>query len=166
MIPAGVIEAIRARCAVFANRVGGAAEFKALPENAALAVPAAFVIPLDDSPDENLSQNDVRQRLRDGFAVVVAVSNLVDERGQSAAAALRSIRADLWRALLGWRPTADYNGVVYQGGGAIVVDRARVWYQFEFGADFFISPEDGYQLTQIGLLPDLESVGLDVQAFE
>ncbi|MDE2441876.1 MAG: hypothetical protein KGP14_12710, partial [Betaproteobacteria bacterium] len=71
-----IISALRTRCATFGNRVAGAAQFKLLPENAALAVPCAFVIPLDDAPKDSMALNSVRQQLNDSFSVIVAVSNL------------------------------------------------------------------------------------------
>ncbi|MDP0477265.1 phage tail terminator protein, partial [Escherichia coli] len=51
-----VIAALRARCPYFENRVAGAAQFKNLPEVGKLRLPAAYVVPGDDSPGENKSQ--------------------------------------------------------------------------------------------------------------
>ena len=53
-----VIAALRARCPYFENRVAGAAQFKNLPEVGKLRLPAAYVVPGDDSPGENKSQTD------------------------------------------------------------------------------------------------------------
>lgn len=153
-----IIQALRERCPAFANRVGGAAQFKLLPESAALPVPCAFVIPLDDNPGENKSQNQVRQPLTDSFAVIVAISNTADERGQGAAHGLDAFRAALWAALLGWRPSEEYDGITYEGGSVISLDRARLWYQFEFGAETEIGPEDGWQDTELAGLPHFDGV--------
>ena len=111
-----VIAALRARCLSFGSRVAGAGQFKLLPEAAALAVPCAFVIPLDDTPGDSLAMNSVRQELKDSFAVIVAVSNVDDERGQGAAHSVNALRAELWSALLGWRPELRYDGITYEGG--------------------------------------------------
>lgn len=151
-----IIPALRARCAVFSNRVAGAAQFKLLPENAALAVPCAFVIPLDDSPKEPKSQNSIRQELNDSFAVIVAISNLGDEKGQGGALSIHTIRAALWGALLGWNPSEDYAGITYEGGQLLSLDRARIWYQFEFAAEMEIGPEDGYQEDELATLPHFD----------
>ncbi len=77
-----VIAALRARCPYFENRVAGAAQFKNLPEVGKLKLPAAYVVPGDDSPGENKSQTDYWQELKEGFSVVVILSNGRDERGQ------------------------------------------------------------------------------------
>lgn len=156
-----VIQALRERVAAFANRVGGAAQFKALPEAASLPVPCAFVVPLDDEPGESQSQNSVRQSVTDSFAVVVCVDNTPDERGQTGIHNVHTLRAALWGALLGWQPATEYDGITYQGGALLSMDRARLWYQFEFGAAMMIGPEDGWQDTALAGLPHFDGVNFN-----
>lgn len=148
-----IIAALRTRCPIFGGRVAGAAQFNLLPENAALEVPCAFVIPLDDNPGENISMNGVNQALKDSFAVVVAVNNKPDERGQSSVSNIHTIRGLLWKALLGWEPAEEYDGIAYEGGQVMRLDRARLWYQFEFGASMQIQISDSW------LRPDNEQEG-------
>lgn len=161
-----IISALRTRCPNFGNRIAGAAQFKLLPENAALAVPCAFVIPLDDSPQESRAQNSVRQALTDSFAVVVAVSNVADEKGQIGAQSIHSLRAEVWAALLGWRPDLRYDGINYEGGHLLSLDRARLWYQFEFGALMEIEPSDGYQETELAILPHFDGGTINVDVID
>lgn len=163
-----IITALRARCTSFGapSRVAGAAEYKVLPESAALTVPFAFVIPLDDSPQDSRAQNSVRQALVDSFAVVVVVSNVTDEKGQTGSAAIHSLRAELWAALLGWRPDLRYDGITYEGGSLLSLDRARLWYQFEFGALMEIEPSDGWQETELAGLPHYDGGTLKVDALD
>lgn len=98
-----VIAALRARCPYFENRVAGAAQFKNLPEVGKLKLPAAYVVPGDDSPGENKSQTDYWQELKEGFSVVVILSNGRDERGQFASYdVVDDVRQMLFKALLGW----------------------------------------------------------------
>ncbi len=147
-----IIAALKQRCAgTFDTRIAGAAEFKLLLEKQALPVPCAFVIPLDDNPQENIAMNGVRQQLHDSFAVIVAINNTGDERGQAAVHSVDSIRTVLWGALLNWQPTDLYDGITYQGGQLLSLDRARLWYQFEFAAPMEIGTEDGWQGDLIGL---------------
>lgn len=153
-----IIQALRERCPSFANRFAGAAGFKILPESAALPVPCAYVIPLDDNPDGAGAKNNVRQTLADSFAVIIAVSNCRDERGQKAAHDIHALRAELWSALLGWRPSAEYDGIVYEGGNLLSLDRARLWYQFEFSASMEIDGSDGWQDTELAGLPHFDGV--------
>ena len=60
---APIIAALRARCPIFENRVAGAAQFKDLPEVGKMKLPAAYVVPGDDSPGEQKSQTDYWQDL-------------------------------------------------------------------------------------------------------
>lgn len=161
-----IIAALRVRCASFANRIAGASQFKLLPENASLPVPCAFVIPLDDAPKENMALNSVRQPLNDSFSVIVAVSNLADEKGQVGSSNIHALRAELWAALLGWQPGPDYKGVAYEGGALLSMDRARLWYQFEFGAEMEIGPEDGYQETELAQLPHYDGGTIKIDALD
>jgi hypothetical protein len=161
-----IISALRTRCPSFANRIAGAAQFKLLPENAALAVPCAFVIPLDDSPQESRAQNSVRQALTDSFAVILAVSNVTDEKGQNGAQSIHLLRAEVWAALLGWRPDLRYDGINYEGGHLLSLDRARLWYQFEFGALMEIEPNDAWQAMELADLPHFDGGTINIDAID
>lgn len=167
-----IIAALRTRCPVFDNRVAGAAQFNLLPENAALEVPCAFVIPLDDNPQENISMSGINQALKDSFAVVVAVTNKTDERGQSSVSSIHAIRGLLWKALLGWEPAEEYDGIAYEGGQVMRLDRARLWYQFEFGANMQIQASDSWlrpdndQDGSLAKLPDFDGVHIRMDCID
>lgn len=162
-----IIAALRTRAAAtFGNYIGGAAEFKQLQENASMPVPCAFVIPLDDNPDASVAMNSVRQMLQDSFAVVVAVSNVADEKGQTGVHSIDAIRTVLWASLLGWQPASRYDGITYQGGQLLAMDRARLWYQFDFAAAMEIEPADGYQETGLATLPHFDGGTLKVDALD
>ncbi len=163
-----VIAHLKTYCPSFAGRVAGAARFKRLDETTTLTVPHAFVIPTDDQPGERKSLNDVRQGLTESFAVIVAISNTPDERGQAAInTAHDDIRAELWQALLGWQPDnlghdSIYAGIEYQGGNLLDLDRSRLWYQFDFGAYREIGPEDGWQAIELSNLPHFDGLTINV----
>lgn len=167
-----VIDHLRDHCPAFGGRVAGAARFKRIDENQTLDVPCAFVIPLDDNPDESRAVNDVRQGITEAFAVIVALSNVADERGQAASnLAHDAIRAELWAALLGWQPDglADesiYRGIQYEGGNLLDLDRSRLWYQFDFGAYREIGPEDGWQGIELAALPHFDGLKINMDAID
>ena len=153
-----VIERIRATCPSFAQRVAGAAEFAALPQNAKVAVPAAFVIPMDDRAGEQESQNRYRQALTDRVAVVMVLDNSADRRGQAAVTTVHSLRAELWRSLLLWPPGPEYDGLIYEGGQGLLMDGARLYYQLEFAAETELDVEDTAQPGMKEALPRLASI--------
>lgn len=153
-----VIERIRATCPSFAQRVAGAAEFAALPQNAKVALPAAFVIPMDDRTGEQESQNRYRQALTDRVAVVMVLDNSADRRGQAAVTTVHSLRAELWRSLLLWPPGPEYDGLIYEGGQGLLMDGARLYYQLEFAAETELDVEDTAQPGMKEALPRLASI--------
>ena len=167
-----VVKQIRDYSHVFQGRVAGAARFKMLDENTVLETPCAFVVPLDDEPGESRARNDVRQPLTDSWAVIVAVDNTIDERGQSAMDLIKdTVRGQLWASLLGWQPDglaeqSRYNGTNYQGGFLLGIDRARLWYQFEFGAAMEITPADGWQAGHLAVYPHLDNVNINAGLFD
>lgn len=161
-----VIQQIRTRAVsaavpVFGDRVGGAASFKVLPEATNLEVPAAWVVPMADQPQAPGSLNGYRQSVEDHVAVVVAISNRADERGQTSANALREVRKALFRALLGWQPEEDYEAMVFEGGELVHLDRARLYYQFQFSAAWEIDTTDTFIDARDEELPPF--AGLDVK---
>lgn len=161
-----IITALRARCPTLGTRIAGAAQYKPLAEAQALQVPCAFVIPLDDGPQESRAMNSVRQALTDSFAVVIYVANTADEKGQTGAHGIHLLRAELWAALLGWRPDLRYDGITYEGGSLLALDRARLAYQFEFGALMEIEPSDGWQETELAALPHFDGGTIKVDAID
>lgn len=161
-----VITQLRAFAPSLAQRVGGAAQFDMLPEKQALTVPCAYVIPLEDNPEPSKSMTSVRQEMTESFAVIVALSNTPDERGQNASISLHTVRAELWKALLGWRPVANYGHTVYEGGSLLQLDRARMWYRFEFGVPMEIGPEDGWEQGMLAALPKLKEVRVNVDVID
>lgn len=147
---------------IFGNRVAGAALFTVLPESANLIVPAAYVLPQAEQPKEPSSKNGYRQGVRDQIAVVVVLDNKPDERGQSAAQQLHTVRQSLFRALLGWQPADDYDAMEFDGGQLLHLDRARMYYQYEFGAEWEIGTEDTFIAVRDDALPPFEEMNLRV----
>lgn len=163
-----VISQLRNYCPSFEGRVAGAAQFKKLPETANFSFPAAYVIPLDDSPGERMSLNDVRQPLLESFAVIIALSNVADERGQdSIYSVYYKARQEIWAALLGFQPDPDiYRGIEYQGSNLLELDRARIWYQFDFGMYREITPEDGWQGIELNNLPHFDGAKVTINTYQ
>ena len=47
---------------------------------------------------------------------------------------------------------------MYEGGNLLSLDRARLWYQFEFSASMEIDGSDGWQDTELAGLPHFDGV--------
>ncbi|WP_110995578.1 phage tail terminator protein [Pseudomonas sichuanensis] len=130
-----IIAHLRENCPSLAARVSGGIDLDAVSESALLKNPSAYVIAADDKAGDNKATNAVIQDVEDRFEVVLAMDTK-DERGQQAADLLHDFRKELWRALVGWRPAAEYDPIVYDGGGLVLINRARVVYRFSFSAAF------------------------------
>lgn len=157
-----IVTALRQRCASFGNRVFGLADFADLDTATMPALPAAFVVPLDEEV-RNLSVGTVvRAEIFERAAVIVALAQ-TDPRGQAAHDSLHDIRAELWRALVGWRMDGDAGPFAPDGGEMLDMDRSRFLYQFDFARVIAMtSGEDGYR-------PELDTfatVGFEVDAID
>lgn len=156
-----IINEIKARCPTFGGRVAGAAEYANLRNRSNMTVPAAYVVPLDDNATGQSSSTGYRQTVTDGFSVIVVITNQADERGQTATNQLHDLRAELWAGLLGYE-LEDYDEIVYSGGNLLHVDRARLDYQFDFSADFYIDISDTRKGADQNSLPAFKSVKIDL----
>ncbi len=158
-----VIAALRLRCPTFEGRVSGAAEYELLPENAKMALPSAWIIPTNDTAGEQKSKTDYWQTVIDGFAVIVVMNNSADQRGQKAAFdAVHDLRAELFKALLGWQPELCYDAIQYDGGNLLDTNRAHLYYQYDFSAKIEISEEDTRQWDDLQQLEELERIMVNV----
>jgi len=162
----GIILQLRARAGIFQNRVGGSAQYQILPEASNLAVPAAYVIPLDENADVNQSSNGYRQSVDDSFSVVVVLNNTGDELGHAASESVHSIRKLLIRILVGWEPGEDYDAIEYDGGSLLRLDRARLYYQFEFKARYEIGTEDTWIDVRNKELPKFHGIDIKVDSID
>jgi hypothetical protein len=132
-----VVLQIRASNTSFGNRVMGAAEWALAVENTLLEE-CAFVLPVGEVASKNSCDSGIVQLLTERFAVVVALKNDTDKKdklGFDASNRLHAIRNELFIALLGWPMPGAESLVSYSGGRVADVDRAWLWYQFEFEAD-------------------------------
>lgn len=158
-----IIAALRARCALFQNRVAGAAQFKDLPEVGKMILPSAYVVPGDDSPGEQKSLTDYWQTIREGFSVIVFVSNSRDERGQFASFdVVHEVREALFKALLGWNPEEGGNPITYDGGTLLDVNRHELSYQFDFVVETELGEEDTRQFDELNALEEFKTLSIDV----
>lgn len=162
-----IVEALKTRTnATFTGRIAGAAEFSTIEDAAKMTLPAAYVIPLDDSAGANLSDNGYLQTVTDTFAVIVVLSNSADEVGKASVAQIQTVRNVLCAALLRWSPDAEHSPIEYQGGQLLTIDRGVMYYQFEFSADTQFSEADTYQAISNAALPAFSGLHIDVDTID
>ena len=128
-----------------------------------MRLPAAYVVPAEDVTADQKSLTDYWQNVNEGFSVVVVLDNTRDERGQAAAYdAVHDIRAELWKCFLGWQPEPAGGPVCYAGGQLLSMDRARLYYQFDFMLTREITEEDTRQQGDLDMLDEFTEMSIDV----
>jgi len=145
MLLSPIILKIRAQETEFKNYVGGSADLANAMEYS-LTKEAAFVIQLAETASANNYDSSINQKITERFAVVVALDNGTsnkDKLGLIAYDRLAGIRTELFSAILGWQMTDTESLVEYSGGKVLGVNRAWLWYQFEFSVDTRITDDDG-----------------------
>ncbi len=155
-----VISQLKTYALVFEGRIAGAAEFTSemmLAEVRPEAWPSAYVVPLGSSATENDSSNSLYQTVTERVGVAVLYDNSADRRGQSVSEQYSATEASIFSALLNWRGSDlghAMRGFEFANSGIVKLDRARLFYQWEFVIHRLIDDSDGFQpdaprLTQI-----------------
>ncbi|WP_443700641.1 phage tail terminator protein [Pseudomonas sp.] len=130
-----VVAQLRQYCPGLSGRVAGGIDFEAVANSAKLNHPSAYVIAAADKAGDNDIDTGVRQAISDYFDVVLVMDSR-DERGQEAVDLLHTFRAEIWRALIGWKPGPEYDLIEYEGGDLISINRSRTIYRFTFSSGF------------------------------
>lgn len=154
-----------------AGRVSGGIDWDAVIDSAQMALPAAYVIATADAASPNRAQNMVIQDITDQFNVVI-VLDTSDERGQADNDLLHDMRAELWRALVGWTPSPEYTPIEYGKGALLHISRARVVYQFTFFSEFQIGrnspdqPAETWQEFELDGLPGYTGANINMDCID
>jgi hypothetical protein len=150
MIIGPTIDQLRANCPVFAGRVAGAADFRRGLQNynANMALPAAYVVPLTQEAERNANMTGYWQIVEKLVGVVVELDATADRRGQNPAMTYDAIETALFASLLNWAPeacrTPNEQGYQFAGGRFLDLDRARLFYQWEFLLPWQLTDDDGW----------------------
>lgn len=155
-----VIQALRDRAALFAGRVSGAADFDAaFQASGGFTAPCAWVIPLDDTVEEE-SKTSSLMVLNERFGVFVMLDSSADLVGQVASNAVKMARNAIWQAILGLAVDELSEPIGYEGGALVKLDRARLFYRFEFSSDVTYGAEIGRDYADLVALPDANEMRL------
>lgn len=157
---------------MFDRRVFGGLDWDPTKDVSKAAMPSAYVVVLGDDADPSPSQNAIQQVVRETVDVCVEVFN-ADERGQISADVLHDLRAELWRALVGFKPSPDDDPLQYDSSDLMLINRSKAVYRFRFYTEFQLgrneaayghppAPAETWQELEIDGLPPLEGVDMDV----
>jgi hypothetical protein len=128
-----LITQLREQCPTLANRVAAGIDLATLQANTPLQTPCAYVVPIADLASKSVAQNLMLQPIRERVEVTLVLDTT------DAAAALdqlHDLRAELWRALVGFKPGSDYSVIAYDGGELVSINSSRVLYRLRFFSEF------------------------------
>ncbi len=121
------------------NLVAGAADFAAAAESTPLATPAAYVLPLQEAASSNALSCAVAQTVTASFGIALALTNVADAKGVAALADLKTVRAAVGPALLGWTPDGDvYSPLEFAGGALLGFKNGVLWWQDVYVTQFIL----------------------------
>jgi hypothetical protein len=109
--------------------VGGAVQFQVAAESNPKAVPACFVIPLEESPSPNEMDSFVIQRVAATIGVVLVVRNVADKTGEAAGQDMEILRKAVKAQLMGWQPSAEYDPLERGRSGLLAFKDGHMWWQ-------------------------------------
>ncbi|MFJ2364479.1 hypothetical protein ACIPIN_12385 [Pseudomonas sp. NPDC087697] len=128
-----ILTQLREQCPTLANRVAAGIDLATLQANNPLPTPCAYVVPIADLASKSVAQNLMLQPIRDRFEVTLVLDTT---DATKALDLLHDLRAELWRALVGFKPGSDYGAIAYDGGELVSINSSRVLYRLRFFAEF------------------------------
>jgi hypothetical protein len=149
------IAQLRANAPIFGGRVAGAAEFYAGLKNynTSQPLPAAYVLPLGQDAEANQVWNGLIQIVHKTIGIAVELDAQTDRRGQAPAMNFEEIEAQLFASVLNLTigDCRMTRGASFSGARYLDLDRARLFYQWEFVLDWQITDDDGVQPLSVPL---------------
>ncbi|MBB2884254.1 MULTISPECIES: phage tail terminator protein [Pseudomonas] len=128
-----LITQLREQCPTLANRVAAGIDLATLQANTPLQTPCAYVVPIADLASKSVAQNLMLQPIRDRVEVTLVLDTT---DAVAALDQLHDLRAELWRALVGFKPGNDYSAIAYDGGELVSINSSRVLYRLRFFTEF------------------------------
>ncbi|MCO7576084.1 MULTISPECIES: hypothetical protein [Pseudomonas chlororaphis group] len=160
---------LRTYCPSFANRVVAGFDLSSQDTSGVSQTPAVHISHLADLVSHNTTQNATSSTIRDRFEVAL----LLDASNpQQALDQLHDLRAELWRALVGFKPGAEYNPIQYDGGELVSLNATRLLYRLRFFAEFQLGrnlpsqPAETWHERELDGLPSLTGVTVRVDAID
>ena len=164
-----LIAQLRDHCPTLAGRVAAGIDLETLQANTPLSTPCAYVVPMADPAGANVAQNVTRQTIRDRFEVTLVLDTT---DATKALDLLHDLRAELWRALVGFKPGSDYDAITYDGGELVSINSSRVLYRLRFYAEFQLGrnlpgqPAESWHERELDSLSSFTGVTVRVDAID
>lgn len=160
---------VATQCVNLAVRVVVGIDLTSQNPFAVLDTPAVLIVPLTDLSSRSTAVNNSASTIRDRFEVAL----LLDATNpQQALDQLHDLRAEVWRALVGFKPGAEYSPIQYEGGELVPVGNERLLYRLRFFAEFQLGrnrsgqPAETWHERELDGLPSFTGVTVRVDAID
>lgn len=117
--------------------IGGAAEFQTAADGNPKAVPAAYVLPMDETPGDRPFSGDDIQQIDIAVAVVLVLKNVAEPKGGAAVDDLQALRDEVKIALLGWVPITGYASLSRGRSNLLAFRDGYLWWQDTYVSSFY-----------------------------
>ncbi|NUT73471.1 hypothetical protein HNO86_00300 [Pseudomonas sp. C1C7] len=164
-----LIPHLRDHCPTFGNRVAVAIDLAPLQDDTSLQLPCAFVVPTADTSSVNPAQNVTRQIVRDRFDIALVLDTTDSTKALDL---LHDLRAELWRALVGFKPGEPYSAIAYEGGELASAGANRAIYRLRFFAEFQLGrnratdPAESWHERELDALSSFTGMTVRVDAID
>ncbi|NSX09981.1 hypothetical protein HTX81_15465 [Pseudomonas lini] len=164
-----ILTQLREQCPTLAHRVAAGIDLATLQANTPLQTPCAYVVPIADLASKSLAQNLMLQPIRDRFEVTLVLDTT---DATKALDLLHDLRAELWRALVGFKPGSNYDAIEYDGGELVSINSSRVLYRLRFFAEFQLGrnlpgqPAESWHERELDGLSSFTGVTVRVDAID
>lgn len=165
IIPATIMQ-LRTLCPLLGGRVAGAADFRLglqrynenlgrSPQPSTAILPTAFVIPLGAESDGPGAMTGIYQHVLRTIGIIVEFPATPDRRGQQPAMDTEAMEACINAAILNWEPvtclTVGRQGYWLAGARFLDLDRARLFYQWEYALNTILTDLDAWHPPSVPL---------------
>jgi hypothetical protein len=116
-----------------------------------------------------VAQNLMLQPIRDRFEVTLVLDTT---DATKALDLLHDLRAELWRALVGFKPGSGYDAIVYDGGELVSINSSRALYRLRFFTEFQLGrnlpgqPAESWHERELDGLSSFAGVTVRVDAID
>ncbi|MGL6246425.1 phage tail terminator protein [Pseudomonas sp.] len=164
-----LISQLRDHCPTLANRVAAGIDLATLQASNPLQTPCAYVVPIADLANKSVAQNLNLQPIRDRFEVTLVLDTT---DATKALDLMHDLRAELWRALVGFKPGSDYDAIAYDGGELVSINSSRALYRLRFFTEFQLGrnlpgqPAESWHERELDGLSSFTGVTVRVDAID
>lgn len=166
-----VLTQLRAQCPALKVRIAPGLDLESLQALAVSTEPLACLLSPGDTAGSTLSQNGYGQEITDRFEITLLLATGADQ-GQTALDQLQTWRAAIWRALVGFKPEAQYNAIEYEGGEMLAINDSRLIYRlrfltaFQLGRNRASEPAETWHECEQDGLPSFTGMTVRVDAID